>query len=67
VECAGIARVASHLSREAPRRGKILFRLVGPHRRVLLEDLRRYTAQEEAERHRALDERGAEAQKLGMY
>lgn len=47
--------------------GKIPYRLVGPRRRVLLEDLLRYKEQEEAERHRGLDELVAEAQKLGMY
>jgi len=47
--------------------GKILYRLVGPRRRVLLGDLLRYKEQEDAERHRGLDELVAEAQKLGMY
>ena len=47
--------------------GKIPYRLVGPRRRVLLGDLLRYKEQEEAERHRGLDELVAEAQKLGMY
>ena len=47
--------------------GKIPYRLVGPRRRVLLGDLQRYKQQEEAARHRGLDELVAEAQKLGMY
>ncbi len=47
--------------------GKIPYRLVGPRRRVLLGDLLRYKEQEEAERHRGLDELVAEAQQLGMY
>jgi excisionase family DNA binding protein len=47
--------------------GKIPYRLVGPRRRMLLGDLIRYKEQEEAERHRGLDELVAEAQKLGMY
>lgn len=46
---------------------RIPFRLVGPRRRVLLEDLLRYKAQEETERHRGLDDLVVEAQKLGMY
>jgi len=47
--------------------GKIPYHLVGPRRRVLLGDLQRYKQQEEAARHRGLDELVAEAQKLGMY
>jgi excisionase family DNA binding protein len=47
--------------------GKIPFRKIGPRRRVLLGDLLRYKEQEEAERHRGLDELVAEAQKLGLY
>lgn len=47
--------------------GKIPYRLVGPRRRVLLADLLRYKEQEEAERHRGLDELVVESQKLGMY
>jgi excisionase family DNA binding protein len=47
--------------------GKIPYRLVGPRLRVLLGDLLRYKEQEEAERHRGLDELVAEAQKPGMY
>lgn len=47
--------------------GKIPFRKVGSRRRVTLNDLLRYKEQEEAERHRGLDELVAEAQKLGMY
>ena len=47
--------------------GKIPYRLVGPRRRVLLGDLLRYKEQEEAERHRGLDELVVEAQQLGMY
>ena len=47
--------------------GKIPYRLVGPRRRVLLEDLLRYQEHEELARRRGLDELVAEAQKLGMY
>ena len=47
--------------------GKISFRKVGPRRRVLLRDLLHYKENEEAERHRGLDELVAEAQRLGMY
>ena len=47
--------------------GKIPYRLVGPRRRVLLGDLLRYRANEDAERHHGLDELAAEAQRLGMY
>ncbi len=47
--------------------GIIPYRLVGPRRRVLLGDLLRYKEDEEAHRHRGLDELVAEAQNLGMY
>jgi len=47
--------------------GKIPYRLVGPRRRLLVKDLLRYKEQEEADRHRGLDELTAEAQRLGMY
>jgi len=47
--------------------GKIPFRSVGSRRRVLLEDVLRYKANEVADRHQGLDELVAEAQNLGMY
>lgn len=47
--------------------GKIPFRKVGSRRRVTLRDLLHFKEQEDAERHRGLDELVAEAQKLGMY
>ena len=47
--------------------GRIPFRKIGPRRRVLLGDLLHFSEQEEAERHRGLNELVAEAQKLGMY
>ena len=48
-------------------KGTIPFRLVGPRRRVRLGDLLLHKEREEDERHRALDELVAEAQRLGMY
>ncbi|MBN1347126.1 MAG: excisionase family DNA-binding protein [Phycisphaerae bacterium] len=46
--------------------GKIPYRKVGTHRRLLYSDLVRYKSEIDAERRKALDELTAQAQELGM-
>jgi len=46
--------------------GRIPYRKVGTHRRIRLEDVRRYKETIDAARRKALDELAAEAQELGL-
>lgn len=47
--------------------GAIPFRLVGRHRRIRYQDLRRYRAEDDLERRRAADELTQLTQELGLY
>jgi len=59
-----------HVSRpfliEQLEKGRIPFRKVGTHRRILLEDLMAYKRQDDDARRRIADALTAEAQELGM-
>ncbi len=59
-----------HVSRpfliEQLEKGRIPFRKVGTHRRILLEDLTAYKRQDDEARRRIADALTAEAQELGM-
>ncbi len=46
--------------------GTMPFRLVGTHRRIRFEDVRRYKESIDAKRRKVLDRLAAEAQELGM-
>ena len=46
--------------------GKIPYRMVGTHRRVLMEDLMAYKEGRKAEQEKALNTLVEEAQKLGL-
>ncbi len=45
---------------------KLPFRLVGAHRRILLEDVMRFKARQNDQRQQALEAMAAEAQELGL-
>lgn len=47
--------------------GKIPYRKVGTHRRVLFEDVMAYKRRIDAERHKTLDELAGLSQDLGLY
>ncbi len=47
--------------------GKLPYMMVGTHRRVKFEDLRKYKQQRDIKRRQLLDELIAESQELGFY
>ena len=48
-------------------RGELPFRMVGTHRRVLLQDVLEYQAEMKARRSKALDELTALSEEMGLY
>lgn len=66
-QAAEIARVSRPFFVKLLEEGKIPFRMVGAHRRVLYRDVARYIEAEEARRVQVMEELVAETERLGLY
>jgi len=66
-QAAEMARVSRPFFVKMLEEGKIPFRMVGAHRRVLYRDVARYIEEEEARRIAVMEELVAETERLGLY
>ena len=66
-QAADLTRVSRPFFVKLLEEGKIPFRLVGAHRRILCQDVLHYIQEEEARRVRVMEELVAETERLGLY
>ncbi|MCW3051513.1 MAG: DNA-binding protein [Chthonomonadales bacterium] len=66
-QAADLARVSRPFFVKLLEEGKIPYRMVGSHRRVLYRDVARYNQAEEARRVKVMEELVAETERLGLY
>jgi excisionase family DNA binding protein len=66
-EAADLARVSRPFFIKLLKEGKISYRMVGSHRRVLYRDVVRYNEAEEERRMKVMEELVAETELLGLY
>ncbi|HLK55838.1 MAG TPA: helix-turn-helix domain-containing protein [Chthonomonadaceae bacterium] len=66
-QAADLVRVSRPFFIKLLEEGKIPYRMVGAHRRVLYRDIMRYIQEEEARRVRVMEELVAETERLGLY
>ena len=66
-QAADLARVSRPFFVKLLEEGKMPFRLVGAHRRILYRDVARFIEEEEARRVKVMEELVAETERLGLY